>query len=130
MSPLQVQKIPNKGRGIIATQDIAKGTLIEAAPVISFSLQQIPNINQTELFKYYFVQPQEYQKGENLNGYFVLGIVSLLNHSEKPNAYIKWLEDEVGLWSHLIAEQDIKAGEEVTMFYTNIDEYADAKQFV
>lgn len=127
---IEVKKIPNKGRGIIATEDIPKGKLIEAAPMVTFSLQQIPNINQTELFKYYFVKPQADHKIKNMNGYFIFGLVSLLNHAENPNAYINWIENEVGLWSHLIAQKDIKAGQEVTMFYANIDEYADAKKFI
>lgn len=30
---IKVKKIPNKGRGIIATQHIPEGTLLEVAPV-------------------------------------------------------------------------------------------------
>jgi SET domain-containing protein len=127
---IEVTKIPNKGRGIIATQDIPQGTLIEASPAITFPLKQRLNINETELFKYYFVQPSEYGKSQTVNGYLVFGLVSLLNHAEQPNTRINWIEDQVGLWSHLIAEKDIKAGEEVTMSYANIDEYANANKFV
>ncbi|MGK7954302.1 MAG: hypothetical protein AB4063_03415 [Crocosphaera sp.] len=43
---------------------------------------------------------------------------------------MEWVENEVGLWSHLIAQKDIEVGEEVTLFYTNIDEYSEAKKFV
>ena len=35
---IAVHKIANKGRGIIAKQDIAPETLIEVAPVAKFSL--------------------------------------------------------------------------------------------
>lgn len=69
---IEVKKIPNKGRGIVATQDIAEGTVIEIAPVVTFPLQQIkplPNLHETEIFKYYFVQPSEDDKSENQNGY-------------------------------------------------------------
>jgi SET domain-containing protein len=130
---IEVQKISNKGRGIVAIQDIPAGTLIEVAPVVSFPLQQIkplPNLHETEIFKYYFVQPPEDDNSKNQNGYLAFGLVSLLNHSKQPNTRINWVEDEVGLWSHLIAEKEIKIGEELTMSYANIEEYNDAKQFI
>lgn len=127
---IEVQHIPNKGRGIIATDNIPEGTLLEVAPVASFPLEQVPNMNQTELFKYYFVRRLEYGKGNNVKGYLVFGLASLCNHKDKPNARVEWSEDEIGLWSRLIAEEYIKAGQEVTLFYTNIDEYADANNFV
>lgn len=65
-----------------------------------------------------------------MNRYLVFGLASFCNHAEKPNASVKWVENEIGLWSHLIAQKDIKEGEEVTLFYTNIDEYSEAEKFV
>ncbi|MBT9317751.1 SET domain-containing protein, partial [Leptothoe spongobia] len=65
-----------------------------------------------------------------VKGYFVFGLASFCNHTEEPNSYVDWVENEVGLWSHLITKKDIKQGEEVTVFYTNIDEYPDADNFV
>ncbi|EGJ33737.1 MULTISPECIES: SET domain-containing protein-lysine N-methyltransferase [Moorena] len=127
---IEVNKIPNKGRGIIATQDIPQGTLIEVAPVGIFSINKIPNINETEIFKYYFVKPLEYGKSKNVTGYLVFGLASLCNHAENPNARVDWIEDKIGLWSHLIADKNINKSQEVTLFYTNIDEYADANKFV
>lgn len=37
---IEVKKIPNKGRGIIATQHIPQGTLLEVAPVEVFPFEQ------------------------------------------------------------------------------------------
>jgi len=127
---IAVKRIAGKGRGIIATEDISSGTLIEVAPVGVFPAEQRPIVDKTDVFKYYFVQPGEYRQRKNAKGYFVFGLVSLCNHTEEPNSYVDWIEDEVGLWSHLTAKKDIKIGEEVTVFYTNIDEYADAEKFV
>ncbi|NEO89726.1 MAG: SET domain-containing protein [Moorea sp. SIO3G5] len=129
---IEVKKISNKGRGVIATQDIPKETLIEVAPVgiFTFTLEQKSIIKETEIFKYYFVDSLEDGNSEKLKGYLVFGLASLCNHGENPNTYVKWIDDEIGLWSHLIAQKDIKVGEEVTLFYTNIDEYADAYKFV
>ncbi|WP_373536818.1 SET domain-containing protein-lysine N-methyltransferase [Microcoleus sp.] len=127
---IEVKKIHNKGRGIIATQHIPKGTLLEVAPVEAFQFEQKQSINETEVFKYYFVKPSEYSKSKDVKRYLIFGLASLCNHEKKPNARVEWIEDEIGLWSHLIAQKDINKGEEVTLFYTNIDEYINAYKFV
>ncbi|MDY7003709.1 MAG: SET domain-containing protein-lysine N-methyltransferase [Cyanobacteriota bacterium] len=127
---IEVKKIPNKGRGIIATQHIPKGKLLEVAPVEVFQFEQKQSINETEVFKYYFVKPSEYSKSKDVKRYLIFGLASLCNHAEEPNARVEWVENEIGLWSHLIAQRDIEVGEEVTLFYTNIDEYSEANKFV
>ncbi|NES72662.1 MAG: SET domain-containing protein, partial [Okeania sp. SIO2D1] len=95
-----------------------------------FPFEPEQTIDETGIFKYYFVSPLEYGKSKNVNRYLVFGLASFCNHAEKSNACVEWVENEVGLWAHLIAQKDIKEGEEVTLFYTNIDEYADAQKFV
>lgn len=127
---IEVKKIAGKGRGVIATHDIAEGIVLEVAPVVVFPPEQRTIIDKTELSKYYFVRSIEYTESKNIKGYIILGLASLCNHRKEPNSYVDWIENEVGLWSHLIAKKDIKAGEEVTMFYTNIDEYSEARKFV
>lgn len=127
---IKVKKVQNKGRGIFATEDIPKGTLIEVAPSVVLPPEQLQILNDTKVLDYYFVQPSEYGTTKNIKGYFVLGLASLCNHAEEPNSYVEWIEDEVGVWSHLIAQKDIKNGEEVTLFYTNINEYPDGENFV
>lgn len=127
---IEVKLLPQKGRGIVASQIIPKETLIEIAPVVSFPTEQRLLINKTEVFKYCFTIPSEYQKSKDVNGYIVFGLMSFCNHSETPNAYINWVKDEIGLWAHLIASKDIEPGEEVFLFYTNIDEYPLAHEFI
>ncbi len=127
---IEVKNVTNKGRGIVATKYITKGTLLESAPAQSFLFKQIESINETEAFKYYFVQPSEYQKNKNIKRYLVFGMASLCNHSEQANSRIDWIENEIGLWSHLIAQRDINIGEEITLFYTDIDEYYDKDKFL
>lgn len=127
---IEVTKIAGKGRGIIATEEIAQGSLLEVAPVVVFPVEERAIVDKTELSKYYFVRSIEYAESKSVKGYIIFGLASLCNHSEEPNSYVDWIENEVGIWSHLIAKKDIKAGEEVTMFYTNIDEYFEATKFV
>lgn len=65
-----------------------------------------------------------------MDGHIVFGFSSLCNHSENPNACIKWTKDEIGLWAHLIALKDIQPEEEILVFYTNIDEYSLVHEFI
>ncbi|MDY6805100.1 MAG: SET domain-containing protein-lysine N-methyltransferase [Cyanobacteriota bacterium] len=127
---IEVKLFPKKGRGIAATKLIPKETIIEVAPVGSFPAEEMALINKTEVFKYYFVIPSEYEKSQNVGGHIVFGLSSLCNHSQTPNAYINWVKNEIGLWAHLIASKDIKAGEEVFLLYTNIDEYSLEREFI
>lgn len=122
---IKVKNILGKGRGVVAKQIIPTGTLLEIAPVGIFPAEQRPIINKTEVFAYYFVQPVEYTKSKNAKGYLVFGLASLCNHQKEPNSRIDWIEDEVGLWSYLVSQKEILPGEEVTVFYTNIEEYSD-----
>ncbi|MBZ8181479.1 SET domain-containing protein-lysine N-methyltransferase [Oscillatoria salina] len=120
-----VKKVQGKGRGIFTTQFIPPGTLLEVAPVSIIPAEQQAALRGTELFKYSFVQPVEYSQSKQVKGYLVFGLASLCNHEENPNSRVNWIEDEVGMWSYLIAQREIQPGEEVTLFYTNIDEYCD-----
>jgi len=65
-------------RGIIATEDMPKGIIIERCPVILFSHGQAKLLMQTLLKNYYFEWTKEYIA-------IVLGYGSLINHSYKPN---------------------------------------------
>lgn len=127
---IEVRNISQKGRGIIATNFLPKDTLIEASLTSSFPAEQWMLIKKTDIFKYCFVIPSEYSEQQDTNGYIVFGLTAFCNHSESPNAYVKWTQDDVGLWAHLIALVDIQAGEEVSIFYTNINEYSLASEFV
>ena len=127
---IKVENILNKGRGIIATAAISKGTLIECVPVASFQAKQWEYLNKTDLFKYCFADPECYSAEGDTDGYIVFGLSSLCNHSPRPNARIHWIQRETGLWADLVALSNIQPGEEISIFYTNIDRYASVKRFV
>ena len=120
---LNVQSIAGKGRGLVATQAIASNTVIEIAPVASFPATERVSIDATHIAKYYFVNSEAYQYGKNVDEYLVFGLASLCNHANTPNAKIDWVINEISLWAHLTSIRDIAAGEEVTLYYTNINEY-------
>ncbi len=82
---LDIQSILGKGGGVVAAQAIASNTVIEIAPVAPFPATERVSIDATHLGKYYFVQPEAYQYGKNVDGYLVF---------EQPKEKsIQWLPD-------------------------------------
>ena len=127
---IDIQLFEGKGRGVIACHAIASGTLIERAPVIAFPAEERDAINKTALFPYYFVDPGLYGHGKaSTPGFFALGRCTLCNHADRPNAIVEWVRDDVGPWAEFIALVPIEAGEEITLYYSNLDEYEGAGSF-
>jgi uncharacterized protein len=109
-SGLRVVDIPNKGRGVVCTADIAAGETIEVSPVIVMSLKEQELLDQTLMHDYIFLwgdgQPQ---------CCVALGYVSIYNHSYNSNCdYAMHFEEEL---IEIIAVKDIAAGEELTINY-------------
>ncbi|MBP1999289.1 SET domain-containing protein [Paenibacillus shirakamiensis] len=95
-------------RGVFATQDIAKGTLIHEAPVVPYENEDHEHIEKTILADYVF------QYGANHTA-ILLGYGSLFNHSYTPNATY-----DISFEKHTFdfyAYTDIKAGEEILINY-------------
>jgi uncharacterized protein len=95
-------------RGVFATQDIAKGELIHAAPVIPYPNEQHVHIEKTLLADYMF------SYGANHTA-LLLGYGMLFNHSYTPNA-----DYELDFDNHTVnffAYTDIKAGDEILINY-------------
>lgn len=98
------------GRGIFARTKIHKGVIIEESPVIVVPKIEIANLDQTQLFNYYFAWGEDYKSGA-----IALGYGSLINHSYQPNAkYIKLLNQNL---VHFVALRDINQDEEVLVNY-------------
>lgn len=78
---LRLVPIAGKGRGVITTRPLKKGTLLEVAPIIKLTPDdEIPD--QCVLSNY----PFEWDEAPYTKA-FVIGIVALLNHSSKPNCW-------------------------------------------
>ncbi|MGG1678103.1 SET domain-containing protein [Neobacillus sp. NRS-1170] len=109
---LEIKKSPLSdgefNRGVFATVDIAKGTLIHEAPVIPYPNREHVHIEKTLLADYAF----EYGKNHTA---FLLGYGMLFNHSYNPNATY-----DINFQNHTFdfyAYKDIKAGEEILINY-------------
>ena len=105
-----------KGRCLLAAEPIARGALIEAAPVVVFSAAAASLIDRTPLFDYYFRWQGDIKEGGS--GAVAFGLVSLCNHSPEPNAAVR--PNDAGATLDLYAAADIAAGEEITIRYCSL----------
>ena len=81
---LSIRESLNKGKGVFTIKAIPANTLIEIAPVIICPATDIPLIDKTNLYNYYF-------KWGNLQTEIAiaLGYGSMYNHSYTPNVAYK-----------------------------------------
>ncbi|KAI1396977.1 SET domain-containing protein [Hypoxylon fuscum] len=139
----EIQQIPGKGRGLLATSDIAKGTrIVSEKPLFTINSMAQPTLEEV-LAKKLKALPKEQQRQflslhNNFPGpYPFSGIVKtnclpcgvgspiggaypticLINHSCLPNAHCNWNEDYEVETVH--ATSLIKAGEEITINYSD-----------
>lgn len=110
---------PQKGRGILAGEDIAKGDLIERSPVMIIPAEDRSKVDPSVIFTYVFMwendtTEEDLYKHQGRAG-IALGYTSLLNHSYAPNAdFIRHIDHN---FLDIIALRDIKGGEEITIDY-------------
>ena len=101
-----------KGRGVFALRDIKKGEVIEVAPVIPMSHDDIPDSGNAPDG---YVLDWDEDDPEEAHA-LVLGYIMLYNHSKTPN-----MDFESDLGNYTItakASRDIEAGEELTWNYS------------
>jgi len=107
------QNIPGKGRGVIATEAIAAGELVERSPVIPVAYD---DSEKPGLSDYAFAW------GEDVPGFeprkkcaIGLGYLGLYNHSKPSNVRLErhYADNEMSIH----ALRDIAVGEELTIDY-------------
>ena len=105
-----IRQFKGKGRGLVATEGIPIGAEIVRCPVIVYDDADAGRISKTRLGDYNF------RFGDRQNrACIVLGVISLCNHAEEPNAEIVCHEAE--LMVTLVALRPIVAGEEICIRY-------------
>lgn len=110
---LEIRSDRSKGRGVFAAAPITAGAVIEQAPVVIVPQKERPLLDQTILHDYYF-QWSDGPEGEG-PGAVALGLVSLCNHSPRPNARAQ--RNPARKTLDLLALSPIAAGEEITIDY-------------
>jgi uncharacterized protein len=105
-----IRRIPGKQRGIVAIQPIPARTEIVSCPVVMYDWTDAGRIEKTRLGDYSFRFGEEGQRA-----CIVLGVISLCNHDDSPNAEVVCHEaDEL---MTLVAIRPIAAGEEICIRY-------------
>ena len=127
---LRVDRIAGKGRGVRASRAIAAGSCIERAPAVRLPAAERAQLDQTGVFPYYFADPAAYGGEGNADCLLAFGMLTFCNHAADPNAEVTWSDDALGFWATLTARREIAEGEEVTLYYTNIDDYKSADLFI
>lgn len=110
---LYIAHTDKKGRGVFTSTLISEGDTIEVCPVIFIPKDQIEFLNQTSLYDYYFLWPDDKRVC------IALGFGSLYNHDSNPNAEVVFdLESEQIVIKCI---QKIDAGEEICIHYLGDD---------
>lgn len=115
---LAVVDIAGMGRGVITTRDLPKGALIERAPVFVIPTHQRVLTDKTTVANYALLWEDEPLHRSSDDGgriAIALGITSLVNHSQRPNARLRCFIEAEGI--ELRAIRDIPAGEEILIDY-------------
>lgn len=113
MAKLSVRSVPGKGRGVFAGSPITAGEVLERAPALELDTQSTDAIAPTSLDDYYFAHPADPE-----GGLLVLGLSTLVNHSDTPNTQTTAAFDRHTGWTvTLRALRVILAEEELTRRY-------------
>ena len=109
----------------VADTDYGKGlfTNVKISPDVPITLYEFQVLEDDSddlklhpMYDYFFKSPEG-----NLN--IVFGEAIFLNHSDEPNCRLVWLNSGTVVLSSL---RRIEAGEELTIYYGNADEYGDS----
>lgn len=119
---VQVRMTPSMGKGVFATEDIAKNTLIESAPVILVHKDTFSTLNNFNGGVHKF---SEYPFGWGRDGLcaFALGYGGIYNH--KVNCNLAWRPNYDYESMQYTTTRDIVAGEELFIRYVPLYKLAD-----
>jgi SET domain-containing protein len=116
---LAVADFGERGRGIVALEDIKYGQLIERSPVLIIPANERRMVDGTVIFTYVFMWEhntveQDLYDHEGRSA-IALGYTSLLSHSFDPNCnFVRHID---ALLIDVVAKRAITAGEELTIDY-------------
>jgi len=118
---IKIIEIAGKGRGVLATQKINKGEVIETCPIIPISDKEADFIqNQSENLKYYYLFQEDLKRC-----CIMLGYGSIYNHSLTPNADIDYPEEKSEKYLQFKALRNIEVDEEIVFDYEFDNNVAD-----
>jgi hypothetical protein len=110
---IYIAESEERGRGVFTSESIDNEDIIEICPLIFIPKEQLPFLDKTIIYDYYFLMPDDSE-----NACLPLGYGMLYNHSAEPNAEVVFDLDNNYIQIHCI--QAIAAGEEIFINYQNV----------
>ncbi len=110
LTALFIAESPARGRGVFTGEDLLKGTLVEASPVIVLGKEERILLDQTLLHDYIFLWGKS-----KLQCCMALGYLSLYNHDYQANCDYEMEFDEAII--RITTVRDVKKGEELCINY-------------
>ena len=112
---IKIISIRGKGRGVIATQDIFSGEIIEYCPIIFLSDIEVDFLdNKSDILKFYYLLQPEANRH-----ILIMGYGSMYNHSKDANAEIDYDIKKSQNFIFFRALKVIKAGQEIVFDYNS-----------
>lgn len=128
--PLEIRHAEGKGRGVFTTKIVAANQTILCDPVERYARNEARYLDRHAIYGHLFVDPEHYGITESVDLLWVIGLTSILNHSDTPNCRVEWLRDSLGEWALLRSITTIAPNDELLIRYTNIEEYPDHLSFL
>ncbi len=122
---LYIKLVPGKGNGVFCQRGLEHGEIIETAPALVITPPDLAHIDQSFLYNYYFSAKALPDHAlvplgitdKDQAGLLALGLLSLCNHSDKPNAAVEKQYERGRALCVLRALRGIEADEEITISY-------------
>lgn len=119
---LYLLDIPSKGRGVFCKRDIKQGEIIEIAPSVVLDRKEIEDISlahyafETDNLSKSLMASLKVKKPEE-TACIILGITSICNHSNNPNASWDDINELYTVYFKLEAMVDIPKNTEICVSY-------------
>lgn len=111
-----------KGLILLAMRDFAPGDLLSSVVCYVVPPSDVFDLAKTDFYKFVFYQPNDVHS-QDRTGYVAFGPVSYCSHSSVPNSRVEWVKVGDLNVIELRALVPIDEGHEVTIRYSNIEEY-------
>ncbi|KAH7389599.1 hypothetical protein DE146DRAFT_170974 [Phaeosphaeria sp. MPI-PUGE-AT-0046c] len=124
---LEIRSNTAKGRGVFATRDIPKATILDVCPVLVLGMEENKeHIEKTSLYHYTYNWPMLNDVGEKRPAQAVVfGLGSMFNHSTQDQNVV-WERDSEQLIITYRTWRDIRSGEELCISYGSHLTFKDA----
>jgi SET domain-containing protein len=116
-SKIIIQASPIHGRGVFANQDIREGEVVERCPTIPLAFRSRYH-SDPQIYRYLYSQPTcpcNECKNHGFIFHMILGYGMIYNHQDDANT--TWKFDYHNLVADIIANRDIKSGNEIFVDY-------------